>query len=317
MQGLGVAAHDAIEQERSLSAEARLGGSPRASQLRAAPREPQAHTGPTLIERELGEELHPDHTARLGHPGVDCHHLPAGHAHRLTPYKAAYDKQHPEEAGAPPLSASADEGQGERHGAREALKPWGSLPQAADGKLAPRPRSSNPAPDWLPAIEHAPDMRKVMDADMLLADSHPILGDDHMFSAFVAQGLLENLDGYYDSQLRRFHAVVALGRNTCGHPRVVHGGLTAAIIDESLGGLIFAIMQDKQAAAELPWPMYTVQLDVSYKQKIGAGATVLCTTEIESVDGRKVWMKATMSDGPAGAVYATARALFVSPKPRS
>ena len=82
MQGLGVAAHDAIEQERSLSAEARLGGSPRASQLRAAPREPQAHTGPTLIERELGEELHPDHTARLGHPGVDCHHLPAGHAHR-------------------------------------------------------------------------------------------------------------------------------------------------------------------------------------------------------------------------------------------
>ena len=43
--------------------------------------------------------------------------------HRLTPYKAAYDKQHPEEAGAPPLSASADEGQGERHGAREALKP--------------------------------------------------------------------------------------------------------------------------------------------------------------------------------------------------
>ncbi|PSC67598.1 D-lactate dehydrogenase (cytochrome) [Micractinium conductrix] len=122
MQGLGVAAHDAIEQERSHSAEARLGGSPRASQLRAAPHEPQPHTGPTLIERELGEELHPDHSARLGHPGVDCHHLPAGHAHRLPPYKDAKDLQHPQDAEAPLLvmAVAVEEARDEQQGAGEA-----------------------------------------------------------------------------------------------------------------------------------------------------------------------------------------------------
>ena len=54
---------------------------------------------------------------------------------------------------------------------------------------------------------------------------------------------------------------------------------------------------------------------MSYKSKIAAGRTVLCTTELESNDGRKVWMAATLSDGPGGKVYATARALFVAPKP--
>lgn len=58
-----------------------------------------------------------------------------------------------------------------------------------------------------------------------------------------------------------------------------------------------------------------VQLEVSYKAKISAGRTVLCTTEVESMEGRKLWMKATVSDGPEGQVYATARALFVAPKP--
>jgi len=48
-------------------------------------------------------------------------------------------------------------------------------------------------------------------------------------------------------------------------------------------------------------------------QKISAGATILCTAEVETVNGRKVWMKSTVSDGPSGKVYATARALFVAP----
>ena len=48
-------------------------------------------------------------------------------------------------------------------------------------------------------------------------------------------------------------------------------------------------------------------------QKISSGATILCTAEVESVEGRKLWMKSTVKDGPSGKVYATARALFVAP----
>ena len=60
-------------------------------------------------------------------------------------------------------------------------------------------------------------------------------------------------------------------------------------------------------------PAYTVQLEVQYKAKIPAGAVLLCTCEVERAEGRKLWMTATMRDGPEGKVYATSRALFVAP----
>ena len=48
-------------------------------------------------------------------------------------------------------------------------------------------------------------------------------------------------------------------------------------------------------------------------QKVPAGAVVLCSTEVESIKDRKVWVRATMSDGQ-GTVYASGRALFVAPR---
>lgn len=38
-------------------------------------------------------------------------------------------------------------------------------------------------------------------------------------------------------------------------------------------------------------PAYTVHLEIGYKSKIEAGRTILCTTEVESLEGRKLWMK--------------------------
>lgn len=188
-----------------------------------------------------------------------------------------------------------------------------------DSKPPPRTCSANslaPAAGWVAAIEQLPDTERVMDASMLLEDSHPILQDDHLFSDLLAQGTLQDLTGYFNSQQQRFYAVISLGRAVCGFPRIVHGGLTAAIIDETLGGLMFALKQS--SAIQLPGPMFTVQLEVTYKQKIDASAqsAVLCTAEVESLEGRKLWMKATVRDGPEGTVFASARALFVSPKPR-
>lgn len=57
-----------------------------------------------------------------------------------------------------------------------------------------------------------------------------------------------------------------------------------------------------------------MQLNVSYKAKIPAGSKVLCLANVESTEGRKLWMHAEMRDKPDGKVYATARALFVAPK---
>ncbi|KAK9812857.1 hypothetical protein WJX72_004768 [[Myrmecia] bisecta] len=126
--------------------------------------------------------------------------------------------------------------------------------------------------------------------------------------------MVRDLSCFYDTKQQRVDCVIQLGSDVCGYPRVLHGGLTAAIFDESFGFLFFALK--KQRALPFWGPAYTAHLEVNYKAKIQAGRLLLCTTEVESIDGRKVWMKAVMRDGPNGKVYATARALFVAPRPQ-
>eukprot|EP00887_Chlorella_sp_A99_P004170 scaffold23.g4170.t1 len=235
-------------------------------------------------------------------------------------------------AGAASGAAAGGAAGGSAAGSRFSWMKWALLPPAAAGLLGgvahafssaaewqdlrqvlEQSRSTHKPVDWLTDIEEQPGAIKVMTAEMLLEEDHKFLEDDHMFAAFVSKGIVNDITGYYSPVDKKFFAVVSLGREVCGFPKIVHGGLTAAIIDESFGGLLFALKE--QGAFPFWGPAYTVHLEVGYKHKIQAGRTVLCTTEVESVEGRKLWMKATVSDGPNGIVYATARALFVAPKP--
>lgn len=165
---------------------------------------------------------------------------------------------------------------------------------------------------WYEDVSGATSYRKVLCAEDLLKQDHPFLEDDHMFSAFVARGLINDIEGFYSKDKTEFRAVVALGREVAGWPKIVHGGLTAAIFDEVFGGLLYCLKKSK--AVSFLGPAYTVQLNVSYKSKIAASSTVLCTATLEKFEGRKLSMTATLSDGPDGRVYATSRALFVTPK---
>ncbi|KAG2439859.1 hypothetical protein HYH02_010491 [Chlamydomonas schloesseri] len=51
-------------------------------------------------------------------------------------------------------------------------------------------------------------------------------------------------------------------REVCGFPQTVHGGLTAAVVDETLGGLAVALWRAGQLGFRPP--AYTARLDVDY-----------------------------------------------------
>ena len=97
-----------------------------------------------------------------------------------------------------------------------------------------------------------------------------------------------------------------------------------------MGFLFYAL----RSHGELPFrgPAFTASLTVNYRRMIqndtsdsgkegeegnnvGGGKLLLVTAEVEKCEGRKLWMKATVSDGPGedAKVYAEATALFVSP----
>ena len=129
--------------------------------------------------------------------------------------------------------------------------------------------------------------------------------------------MVRDLVALYDPAHRRMSFIIQLGTDVCGYPRVAHGGLTAALVDEAMGHLFYAL----RLHGELPFrgPAFTAHLDVDYHRKIPAGRLLLVTAEVESVAGRKLRMKATVTDGPPGGegtrLYASAGALVVAPRP--
>lgn len=61
-------------------------------------------------------------------------------------------------------------------------------------------------------------------------------------------------------------------------------------------------------------PGLTARLEVNYTRKLAADTVIICTTELESISGRKVWMHSSVQDGILGVECAKARALFVAPR---
>ena len=82
------------------------------------------------------------------------------------------------------------------------------------------------------------------------------MGDDHLFTNLLRQGNVGDVHLFFDSRQQKFHSLVVLGSDICGHPSIVHGGLTAAVIDEALGGLIFSLKRWKVLG---PGPPFTKQ----------------------------------------------------------
>ncbi|CAL8467714.1 g7252 [Coccomyxa elongata] len=137
------------------------------------------------------------------------------------------------------------------------------------------------------------------------------LPPDHLFSTLLQTGLLHDMLCLYNSEQRHFHTLVTLGPNVCGHPRITHGGMTAAIIDETLGGLNYVL---KREGIVPHGPSFTVHLEVAYKAPVPASTSLLCTASLQSLEGRKAWVLAEVLDRPGGTLYATGKALFVIPK---
>ncbi|KAF8068256.1 THEM4 [Scenedesmus sp. PABB004] len=166
---------------------------------------------------------------------------------------------------------------------------------------------------WVDELARRPGMREMLVPGQQLR-KHPVgqllTEDDHLFETMRRSEQVKEFRCFYSAEERKFYSVVMLGKDVCGYPSTVHGGLTAALVDESFGGLYTALLTTGRLGATLPG--LTARLELDYKRKIPAGTVLLITTEVEAVEPRKVWMRAGVSDG-RGTTFAAGRALFVAP----
>ena len=142
------------------------------------------------------------------------------------------------------------------------------------------------------------------------------------FTSFLAAGTLTDLICLFDPAARAYYALAALGPAVCGHRGVVHGGLSAALIDESAGAIVFCL---KAAGLLERGPAFTAALNISYTATLPAGSVLAVVAQLDKVEGRKAWVSARIvsevgseEEAPGAAstptLFAEGRALFVVPR---
>ncbi|GAA5982789.1 hypothetical protein JCM5350_002989 [Sporobolomyces pararoseus] len=99
--------------------------------------------------------------------------------------------------------------------------------------------------------------------------------------------------------------VLHVGKGLCGHEGVVHGGLLATVLDESLG---------RTALLNLPTNIgVTATLNLKYKKPTFAAQYIVIKTQLVDQKGRKAWVKGRI-ENTEGENLVEAEALFVEPK---
>lgn len=102
-------------------------------------------------------------------------------------------------------------------------------------------------------------------------------------------------------------AFYRLGRRLAGHAGIVHGGVSAALLDECMCRACFPRLPAKIAV--------TAKLEVEYKAPVPVGSTVVIRAETVRVEGRKAYVSAWVEDAKGkGGLYVRAEGLFVEPR---
>ncbi|KAJ5647646.1 thioesterase family protein [Penicillium lividum] len=103
--------------------------------------------------------------------------------------------------------------------------------------------------------------------------------------------------------------LVHLGRDTCSHDGIIHGGLLATLLDECLTRCCCPAFEKKVAV--------TANLNIDYRSPAMVDSYFVVHANITEVAGRKAWVDGwmeTLTDGSESTLVAQAKSLFIEPK---
>lgn len=152
-------------------------------------------------------------------------------------------------------------------------------------------------------------MVRIETTSVVDANSESRTDPDHLFLSMCRQGLLRDLRFLWDPVEREYHVILALGSDVAGHPRITHGGLTAATVDETTGCMV---LEGKRAGILPPGKAFTAHLEIDYRAPLPVDVVVLCTAKLDKTERRKIFTSAQLRDGPEGLIYAEGKALYIT-----
>lgn len=112
--------------------------------------------------------------------------------------------------------------------------------------------------------------------------------------------------------------LLATSTAVCSHPSAVHGGVTAAILDEVMSHtLISHFATDPIGVDSIRRRIFTLKLEVEYRKPVLTPGTVIVRSWIVRSEGRKYWIaaEATQHEAQEGWIAAAASQYEVQEKP--
>lgn len=97
-----------------------------------------------------------------------------------------------------------------------------------------------------------------------------------------------------------------LGPRICGHKGIIHGGLLATLLDESLCRCGFQVLPHKVGV--------TASLNIQYCSPTPADSHIVLKAKTSKLDGRKVWVEGTTNVLPPPNEYDCLKELTVGTK---
>jgi acyl-coenzyme A thioesterase PaaI-like protein len=127
-------------------------------------------------------------------------------------------------------------------------------------------------------------------------------GKSMFFSAMTPECI--EIKQYFKEEEKTFIMWFFPGKKAMGPPGYCHGGLTSAILDETMGSCCWLN----------GYLVVTARMEVRYKAKIPVQNAYIATSNIKSVQGRRIIVNAEITDCK-GKIYAFSEGTFLSVSP--
>jgi acyl-coenzyme A thioesterase PaaI-like protein len=129
--------------------------------------------------------------------------------------------------------------------------------------------------------------------------------DHALHDTLAGPGRVEQYEMYINKQREELLAVITFGKSLNGYPGVVHGGILGLLIDNSFGILFLNLNKPMSV---------TANLSINYRAPTYASTQVVLYAKIDRVEGRKMFMTASIWDAKSGKVLVDATTLFIAIK---